>query len=422
METTKVLLVSQLFSPETGGNASRIGDMAKQLKSLGLDVQILSPHPTLPFGTFDRSWKVKSDRVVDGINVTNIWTWQPAAGDPNFLSRMAYYLAFSLHSSAWVLLNRKKFDVIITSSPPIFVTAAGLCSKLVFNKPWIVDVRDLWIDASISLGFIKKGGLYEKVSREFERLFYERADLISVTTLESVKRILQQYPELNRDKFVLISNGVDVEKFTCKPEEKRRQIIYTGNIGHAQDLEKVILAMKEISKKHDVSLVIVGDGDLKEQLMKTARDNGLDSCVVFKNLVPRDEVPKIISESCVGVAPLKAIDTLEYAIPTKVFEYMACGIPFVGCSRGEIANIADNSGAGIIARNDVQAIADALCHLLDNPGLAEEMGIKGRRYVKEHYDRKNIAKVLRDMVVALVESRRTQNQRGVGTIREAKDD
>jgi glycosyltransferase involved in cell wall biosynthesis len=402
MEKLTVLIVSQLYAPETGGNASRIGDMARQLKALGIEVIILSPHPTVPFGTFRRSWRRKSENVADGIQVTNLWSWQPQAGDPGFVSRMAYYLIFALHAAAWALLNRKKYDVIVTTSPPIFVTLPGLLAKMIARKRWIVDVRDLWIDASVSLGFIKKGSLYEKVSRRFESLFYSRSDLVTVTTQESANRILRSYPGLGPDKFVLLSNGVDTEKFYRPAAKKKRQIIYSGNIGHAQDLEKVILAMGEVSKKHDIRLLIVGDGDLKEQLVRRVQENNLEDCVMFKDLVPRDEVPQLISESCIGVAPLKDIETLEYAIPTKVFEYMACGIPFVGCSRGEIASIAEKSKGGIIARNEVKAIADVICHLLDNPGLEEEMGNNGRRYVKEHYDRRNIARVLRENIILLI--------------------
>jgi len=402
MEKLTVLIVSQLYAPETGGNASRIGDMARQLKSLGIEVIILSPHPTVPFGTFRRSRKRKSEGVSDGIRVTNLWSWQPQAGDPGFVSRMAYYLIFALHAAAWALINRQKYDVIITSSPPIFVALPGLLSRALFRKRWIVDVRDLWIDASVSLGFIKKGSLYEKASRRFERLFYSRSDLVTVTTLESANRILRSYPGLGREKFVLLSNGVDTEKFRRPFARKKKQIIYSGNIGHAQDLEKVILAMGEVSKRHDVRLLIVGDGDLKETLVRMVRENSLEDCVIFKDLVPRDEVPQLISESCIGVAPLKDIETLEYAIPTKVFEYMACGIPFIGCSRGEIASIAEKSKGGIIVRSDVKAIADAICHLLDNPGLETEMGNNGRRYVKEHYDRRNITRVLREKIILLI--------------------
>ena len=398
----KVLVVSQLYAPETGGNASRIGDMAKQLKSMGLDVHIVAPHPTMPFGTFPRRWSRKAETAVEGIGVTNLWTWQPRAGDPGFAGRMAYYLIFALHATLWALWNHRKYDVIITSSPPIFITLPGILGKALFRKPWIVDVRDLWVDASISLGFIKKGSLYEGVSRRFERIFYHRSDLISVTTLETIRRIRQTYAALNRDKFVLISNGVDVERFEPGGFKRPKQIIYSGNIGHAQDLEKVILAMGEVTKKHDARLVIVGDGDLKEQLVRTARENGLEGRVLFQDLVPRDELPELISESCIGVAPLKDVESLRYAIPTKVFEYMACGIPFVGCSRGEIASVAEKSRAGIIAQNNVKAIADALCRLLEDPGLEEEMGNNGRRYVVDHYDRKSIARKLREKIILLV--------------------
>jgi len=414
MEKLTVLIVSQLYAPEAGGNASRMGDTARQLKALGLDVIVLSPHATMPFGTFPRRWQRKADNVSDGIRVTNLWTWQPAAGDPGFVSRMAYYLLFALHAAAWALLNRKKYDVIVTTSPPIFVTLPGLLAKVLCGKRWIVDVRDLWIDASISLGFIKKGSLYERASRRLEWLFYRKSDLVTVTTLESVRRIVRAYPGLDREKFVLLSNGVDTERFYRPCARKKKQIIYSGNIGHAQDLEKVILAMKDVALRHDVKLVIVGDGDLKGQLIDLVRENGLAGRVEFRDLVPRDQVPDLIAESCIGVAPLKDIETLEYAIPTKVFEYMACGIPFVGCSRGEIADIAEKSRGGIIARSNVKAIAEAICRLLEDPGLEAEMGDNGRRYVKEHYDRKHIARVLRDRIVALAGAGRRADERTHG--------
>lgn len=378
--------------------------MARQLKALGLDVIVLSPPPTVPFGAFPRCLKRKSEKVDDGIRVINLWSWQPGAGDPGFASRMAYYLIFALHAAAWALMNKKEYDVIVTTSPPIFVALTGMLAKSMFGKRWIVDVRDLWIDASVSLGFIKKWSLYEMASRRFEWHFYRKSDLVTVTTLESIRRITQTYPGLDREKFVLLSNGVDTEMFWRPGVRKKRQIIYSGNIGHAQDLEKVILAMKDVSLRHDVKLVIVGDGDLKGRLISLVRENRLEDRVVFRDLVPRDQVPDIISESCIGVAPLKGIETLEYAIPTKVFEYMACGIPFIGCSRGEIANIAEQSKGGIIAPNDVKAIAEAICRLLDDPGLEEEMGNNGRRYVREHYDRRNIARVLRDRIVSLTRS------------------
>ncbi len=89
---------------------------------------------------------------------------------------------------------------------------------------------------------------------------------------------------------------------------------------------------------------------------------------------------------------------LEYAVPTKAYEYMACGIPFVGCGDGEIAHLARESGAGIIADNTPEAIARALASLIDNPGRMEEMGRQGREYVTKNYDRKTVAQKLKQQI------------------------
>ncbi|CAJ36726.1 glycosyl transferase [Methanocella arvoryzae] len=179
MDRKKILIVTQQYPPEA--NAFRISDMVKYLSD-NLDVTILSPHPTIPIGTFKRKWKVSESVVINSIKVVNLWTWQPKSSDPGFLSRMSYYLLFSLHATIWSLINSKKFDLILTSTPPIFVNLPGLICKQLLKKPWIVDVRDLWIDAAIGLGFLKEGSINEKMSRKFEKVCYEKSDKICVTT------------------------------------------------------------------------------------------------------------------------------------------------------------------------------------------------------------------------------------------------
>ncbi len=99
-----------------------------------------------------------------------------------------------------------------------------------------------------------------------------------------------------------------------------------------------------------------------------------------------------------GVAPLKRLENLEYAAPTKAYEYMACGIPFIGCGSGEIAHLAKESGGGVIADNTPEAIAATLSALLDDPEKMEEMGRRGREYVAEHYDRRSVALKLKQCI------------------------
>jgi hypothetical protein len=125
----RILIVTQHFPPDKSGNASRIYDLAKHLVALEAQVLVLSPFPTFPHGSFPRSFHLHSQETVDGIVHINIFSWQPSSSIPSFLSRMGYYLVFPLHAILFAILNRKRFDVIITSAPPIFTGITGLFIK-----------------------------------------------------------------------------------------------------------------------------------------------------------------------------------------------------------------------------------------------------------------------------------------------------
>ena len=392
----RVCIISQHFPPERSGNASRIYDTAVHLARLGIDVTVLAPHPTFPTGSFPRTWRRIRRETVDGVTVVRLWTWQPTSGDPGFVSRMAYYLFFPLHALLWLCSPQNRFDVIITSAPPLFTGIPGYVLRRTSNVKWILDIRDLWIDASISLGFIREGSVYEKMSRKFEAMCLSRADLVGVTTEEIARRITARYRV--PAPIELMPNGVNTEVFRPTNTGKKQRIIYAGNVGHAQDLAKVALAVKSMNGTRNVELLIVGDGDTRECLERLVEVEDLTGSVTFTGILSRDEIPRLLSESLVGVAPLKQLKTLEYAAPTKAYEYMACGIPFIGCGNGEIANLANDSGAGVIADNTPEAIAAAISSLLDDPDRMEEMGRRGREYVAEHYDRRTVALRLKQQI------------------------
>ena len=389
----KVLIISQHFPPEKSGNASRIFDLAFHLVKQGVQVTVVSPHPTFPTGAFSKTRKIRSRTLIHGIESVRLWSWQPISRDPGFLPRILYYLIFPVHAVFWILFHSRQFDVIITSSPPVFTHIPGRFAKAVYKKPWIMDIRDLWIDASISLGFLKKGSIFEKMSRIFETGCLNEADVVGVTTHE-LGRKLTDDPEVQK-KIHHFPNGVDTDFFHPCAVLKMDQIVYAGNIGHAQDLDLVIRAVQLINMQQHLELVIAGGGDTQSDLEHLVESENLQSLIHFPGILPREEIPRLFSASFLGIAPLKKLQSLEYAAPTKVYEYMACGIPFIGCGSGEIREIADNSGAGIIAENSPEEIAKAILELVNNPKKRDEMGASGRKFVEQRYTRKAIAAILK---------------------------
>jgi glycosyltransferase involved in cell wall biosynthesis len=433
----RVVFVSQMFPPETGGNASRIHDTATNIQRDDWAVTVLAPPPSYPPGAFDRSWWRSRTEDVDGVTVHRLWTWQPTSENPGMAKRLPYYLIFGIHAMVWLLWNVRNYDIVITSTPPISTGAPGLVASAL-GTPWVVDIRDLWIDASISLGYLESGSAVERASRRFQRLVLRRADRLTVTTETLGRAVAERYGEELELKTVVVPNGVDTERFRpatavaaesgieaasrlvtdglasngsgggSTTEDDGREsstdspptIVYTGNLGTAQNLEACVEAMRHVSEPAVFRLV--GSGDVESKLRRLVDDLGVGDRVEFTGLVSRDEVPEILGDATIGVAPLEETETLAYAMPTKVYEYMACGLPTVVTGRGEIRRFVTESDVGVHAEGDPEALADRFDELLADRGRRNELAVRSREHVVEHYDRTAIARRLSDELRTLV--------------------
>lgn len=404
-DTHQVVFVSQRYPPEQGGNASRIRDTAINLTEEGWDVTVLAPVKSYPFGEFERS-RAWHTRESDGeITIHRFWTWQPQTADPAFLQRLAYFTLFALHVLWWLLRNIRQYDVVITSSPPITTELPGIVVSML-GKPWVTDIRDLWIDAAVSLGHIEAGGVPERLARRFQGFALRTADRITVTTDATTNSLEETYGSGLSSKAVLIPNGVDTDQFHPgggDTNTDRPVVVYTGNIGSAQDLHACVRAMAHLPNQ-DAVLRLVGSGDVEGELKHIADDLSLNGRVEFTGLVPRETVPTILSEATVGIAPLKDTDALKYAMPTKVYEYMACGLPTLVTGGDHIEWFVRESGGGVHVENDPEKIAEALDRLLGDQAYRDELAARGHDYVVEHYTRDEIARRLSDELIAIVEA------------------
>lgn len=400
-EQGHVVFVSQRFPPEKGGNASRIHDTTENLADDGWTVTVLAPTPCYPPGTFERRWSLVESESVADVTVHRLFTWQPTDDDPGLAQRLPYFLVFGVLATLWLLWHRRAYDAVVTSTPPISTGAPGLVWSLL-GGPWLVDVRDLWIDNAVALGYLADGGLVESVSRLFQRTVLRRADSIAVTTPTLGDHLVDRYGNEIETKTFLAPNGVDVDRFVPGDEDDDPVVIYTGNLGRAQDLSTVVAAMDHVS--HDgTKLELVGTGNAEPDLRALVRDRELDGSVTFTGPVDRDDVPDLLAAARIGVVPLKASDELDYAMPTKLYEYMASGLPAVVTGRGEIARFVRESGGGVHVDAEPEAVAAAIDDLLEDADLRADLGQKGRAHVREKYDRAHIADRLGTHLAALVD-------------------
>ncbi|KPU63876.1 hypothetical protein EP1X_01400 [Thermococcus sp. EP1] len=375
MDTTADLIIfSQAFPPEKGGNASRMGDLYKYLTKFGVKITVISAIETYPFGSFPRELKL-SKREGD---IIRLFTYQPKE-DASNIERALYYTLFPIFASIWLILNKKSTDVILITSPPPQMYIVALIGKIL-KKKVIVDIRDLFLDVSVSLGFIKRGSIVERVFRFLESKALQTANAITLVTPKIRRQLVEEYG-IDPAKCYVVPNGVDLETFKCEKPKRKPQMVYTGYFGHAQDFDTFLEAYALVDEKDRIPLILAGSGENLKETLEKAEKLGLSKWVSYIGMLSRKEVVNLLCSSTIGVAPIKADESLKYAIPSKIYEYLACGLPFVGVGIGEIERVAKESQAGCVGKTPKE-VAKCIKKLLSsNP---QKMRIYGLRYVSQY--------------------------------------
>ncbi|NJE08444.1 glycosyltransferase WbuB [Thermococcus sp. M39] len=367
-----LIIFSQAFPPEKGGNASRIGDLYKYLTKFGIKVIVVSALETYPFGTFPREFRlIKKDG-----DVIRLFTYQPKK-DASSIERVLYYTIFPVLASIWLIFNRKSSDVILITSPPPQMYLVALIGKLL-RKKVIIDIRDLFLDVSVNLGFIKKGSLVERAFRFLESKALQKADAVTLVTLKIRRQLVEEYG-IDSAKCYVVPNGVDLETFKCDKLKRKLQMVYAGYFGHAQDFDTFLKGYALLKENERVPLILAGGGETLEDVLKNAEKLGIAKWINYVGMLSRREVVKLLCSSSIGVAPIKVDESLKYAIPSKIYEYLACGLPFIGVGIGEIERIAEESRAGCVGKTP-EEVAECIRKLL-NSNL-EKLRVQALRYVK----------------------------------------
>jgi glycosyltransferase involved in cell wall biosynthesis len=141
----------------------------------------------------------------------------------------------------------------------------------------------------------------------------------------------------------------------------------------------------------DVPLILVGPSSslaLEKQVKHCIQARDIASHVErVSRRLPRVEVPKYARRARVGWVPWQPVEKNCKNIPTKMFEYMASGLPIVASDLPPIRQFMGDLNCGLLVNPiDPQAHAEAILYLLDHPDEAQRMGENGRRAVEEKYN------------------------------------
>ena len=400
----RILLLHQYFLEKDEGGGSRFNEMTKVWSSLGHKVTVLSGMVSYTTGKkpdrYKKKYFYKDDNFHDNVDI--IRSHVSESYNTNFIGRLWGYFSFVFSSTyAGLFKTKGKYDVIVVTSPPLFVGITAVILSLFKGLPIVFEVRDLWPESAIDTGVLKNK-LIIKMAYWFENYIYKKAKLINVLTPAfRTKLIAKGVPE---EKIIFIPNAADFtlaeqiqnsdfNALSFKKElglEDKFVITYVGAHGVANHLIQLIDAA---SRLEDTPVVfqLIGSGMKKQMLQEEVQRRGLSN-VIFRDAVPKAEVFKYILASDMGASVLKKVDTFKTIYSNKTFDYMSCKRPVFLAIDGVSRELVENANCGMYVEpeniDDIEAKVRAL--LVDKKSLIQS-GENGYEYAKQHFDRSVLA-------------------------------
>ncbi len=292
----------------------------------------------------------------------------------------------------------KKFkpDVIYERrfSPKIGVTVGKMT-----RVPAVVEVNAMIEEEQKILDRESKEALgVGRIKKRIRKYFLRSAKRIVVVSSGIGKGLVSEYG-VDSSRIHVVQNGANTDLF--RPMESKecmdrlglndelRYLCYSGNLAPWQGVEHLLAAFQKVSIDfQNARLLIVGDGILRERLEEISREKELQEVADFHGTVPYEDVPLYVNSAEICVAPFSGIlRNVKYGFSgIKLFEYMACGRPFVTTTVCGIEDEIDENNIGLLVPPDSpEDLAEAMGELLSDRQTAMEMGKRGRVLAeKEH--------------------------------------
>jgi glycosyltransferase involved in cell wall biosynthesis len=195
----------------------------------------------------------------------------------------------------------------------------------------------------------------------------------------------------------------------------RRAVAYVGSITKDRGAFDMVAAMGRVEKYPDVRLILAGE--ISPHSLATDLAHASGWCRVdYRGYQDRAGVQRVFSEARVGLAVLHPIRTFIDAQPTKLFEYMAAGIPVIASDFPRFREIVERNGCGLwVPSRDVGAITSAIEWMFDHPAEAERMGRRGQDAVQQHFSWEKEAETLLGVYDQILGTQRLGGCRKEGT-------
>ncbi len=398
----RILLLHQYFLEENDPGASRWNEITKNWTEKGHEIIVIGgmmhANGSEKLPQYKKKYFVKNKQ--GKIDVLRCHVSE--SYNSGFAGRLLGYFSF-MFSSLWggLFKTEGKFDVIIVTSPPLFIGITGYLLSKIKRVPMVFEVRDLWPESAIDTGVLTNKFII-KLAFGIEAFLYKKSKLINVLTPAFQKTLLNQ-KNVSSDKLILIPNAADftlsediMQTFDRDGFRKENDldsyfvITYVGAHGVANHLEQLLYAGKKLEDTN-VLFLLIGQGMEKKRLMELSIEIS-NTNIRFLDSVPKKDVFKYIIASDMGASVLKNVETFKTVYSNKTFDYFSCKKPILMAIDGVSRKLVEEANAGVFVEpENSEDFNKIIRKYLNNPELVLEQGENGYNFAKNNFDRAILA-------------------------------
>jgi glycosyltransferase involved in cell wall biosynthesis len=357
----------------TGAEAVHIAGIASALEALGHSVVFSSPTGVDPRKTAGQSPYQDQGRPGFLARVSRIC--------PGFvfeLLEIGYNMAAYFRNRS--LLRQGKFDLIYERH------AFFLCSSAFLGLPVVLEVNELVGDQRV-----RAQPIFSFLARWTDRLIFRRAALIVVVSPYLKRRI--EEGGVPGDKILVLPNAVNGREFATpasggaiREKFEIHEKIVIGFIGWFVEWHRLDRLVQEFARlaegRDDLVLLLVGEGELRVQLVDQVRQLGIERNVLFAGSASHGEIPGYIAAMDICVVP----HSNEYRSPIKLFEYMGQSKAVLAPRLEPIEMVVRDGLNGLLFDSDSAAsLGSQMERLIADPGLRNALGAQARADVLEKH-------------------------------------
>jgi glycosyltransferase involved in cell wall biosynthesis len=334
-----------------------------------------------------RPGEARRERV-NGVDIHRLPLTHKRAGKVRYV---AEYAASLVLSALWMaaLGLRRRFALVQVHTPPDLLVFSALVPRLLGAKV-LLDLHDPMPETMLTIFGAGPDHWLVRVVRLQEQASAWFADHV-ITVTEQVRQALVERG-LSPSKIDVVMNFADTRLFDARlreappaPDTDRFVVVFMGTLAFRYGVDVAIDAIAQVRRRvPHVRLKVIGDGEERPALEARVAERGLQDHVEFAGQVPIDRIPATAWPAHVGIAPHRRDRLYDMCFPSKIYDYLALGLPVVAAWTESLAYYYGADTVEFFDSGDAAGLADRIVALRDDAGRVAALRRNGAAFLEAH--------------------------------------